>query len=77
MKSDHALYMRRHPELRALVADFLQFLLLRKPDDVVSFAREYFASFSSHIPDNSAYRTNSDPSCGPTATAPSGEELQS
>ncbi|KAJ8405987.1 hypothetical protein AAFF_G00308750 [Aldrovandia affinis] len=40
LKADHASYVRQHPELKALMADFLQFLLLRKPDDVCSFAAE-------------------------------------
>ncbi|KAL2102772.1 hypothetical protein ACEWY4_001940 [Coilia grayii] len=47
LKADHMSYVRHHPELRALLADFLQFLLLRKPQDIFSFAREYFAPFSS------------------------------
>ncbi|KAJ0041675.1 hypothetical protein NL108_008521, partial [Boleophthalmus pectinirostris] len=42
LKVDHASYLRRHPEIQALISDFLQFLLLRKPDDVFQFAREYF-----------------------------------
>ncbi|KAJ8255275.1 hypothetical protein GJAV_G00203040 [Gymnothorax javanicus] len=46
LKADHALYIRQHPELKALLADFLQFMLLRRPDDVFSFAAEYFAPFS-------------------------------
>ncbi|XP_041933967.1 ciliogenesis-associated TTC17-interacting protein isoform X1 [Alosa sapidissima] len=47
LKADHMSYVRHHQELRALLADFLQFLLLRKPQDVFSFTREYFAPFSS------------------------------
>ena len=47
--------MRQHPELRALMADFLQFLLLRKPEDVIAFAAEYFSSFSSRMPGTTAY----------------------
>nr|XP_046263269.1 ciliogenesis-associated TTC17-interacting protein [Scatophagus argus] len=50
LKADHASYLRRHPEIRALISDFLQFLLLRKPDDVFQFAREYFQAFASHYP---------------------------
>ncbi|XP_068197230.1 ciliogenesis-associated TTC17-interacting protein [Antennarius striatus] len=50
LKTDHASYLRRHPEIRALMSDFLQFLLLRKPDDVYQFAREYFLSFASRRP---------------------------
>lgn len=51
LKGDHATYMRHHPELRALLADFLQFLLLRKPDDVIAFAADYFSAFSTSMPD--------------------------
>ncbi|KAJ3595743.1 hypothetical protein NHX12_005046, partial [Muraenolepis orangiensis] len=47
LMADHASYLRQHPELRALLADFLQFLLLRKPDNVIHFTKEYFLPFSS------------------------------
>uniref|UniRef100_A0A8P4GBS0 Ciliogenesis-associated TTC17-interacting protein n=1 Tax=Dicentrarchus labrax TaxID=13489 RepID=A0A8P4GBS0_DICLA len=50
LKGDHASYLRQHPEIRALISDFLQFLLLRKPDDIFPFAREYFLPFASHRP---------------------------
>lgn len=55
LKADHATYMRHHPELKALLADFMQFLLLRKPDDVLQFAAEYFASFSTSMPSPTPY----------------------
>jgi len=47
LADDHSTYVRSHPELKALLADFLQFLLLRKPDDVCTYASEYFGAFSS------------------------------
>ncbi|KAF3699005.1 Ciliogenesis-associated TTC17-interacting protein [Channa argus] len=47
LKADHASYLRQHPEIRALISDFLQFLLLRKPQDVFQFTREYFLPFAS------------------------------
>lgn len=56
LKADHMSYVRHHPELRAILADFLQFLLLRKPQDVFSFAREYFAPFSSHRPPGDTFK---------------------
>ena len=62
LKGDHAVYMRRHPELQAMLGDFMQFLLLRKPDDAVAFAAEYFASFSSKMPGQSPYLQSSTPS---------------
>jgi len=47
--NDHKTFIRHKPELRALLEDFCQFVLLRKPDDVCSFASHYFASFSTKI----------------------------
>ncbi|XP_059163387.1 ciliogenesis-associated TTC17-interacting protein-like isoform X2 [Physella acuta] len=61
LKGDHATYMRHHPELRALLADFLQFLLLRKPDDILAFAANYFAAFSTSMPDPSPYLASNAP----------------
>lgn len=50
LKADYTSHIRQHPELKALMADFLQFLLLRKPSDVFSFARDFFAPFASQSP---------------------------
>ncbi|XP_077055428.1 ciliogenesis-associated TTC17-interacting protein [Siphateles boraxobius] len=50
LKADYSSYIRQHPELKPLMADFLQFLLLRKPQDVFSFARDFFAPFASQSP---------------------------
>lgn len=61
LEDDHALYMRQHPEVRSLVADFLQFLLLRKPEDTLNFAGEYFASFSRRAVEPGAYATSAAP----------------
>ncbi|XP_028396250.1 ciliogenesis-associated TTC17-interacting protein-like [Dendronephthya gigantea] len=43
---DHNTYIRRHPEVKAILADFLQFLLMKKPDDIFDFAREFFVGMS-------------------------------
>ena len=43
---DHNTYIRRHPQLQAILADFLQFLLLRKPDNIFDFARDFFSGMS-------------------------------
>ncbi|XP_054452150.1 ciliogenesis-associated TTC17-interacting protein [Anoplopoma fimbria] len=59
LKADHASYMRQHPEIRALISDFLQFLLLRKPNDVFQFAREYFLPFASRRPPELSLKTPS------------------
>ncbi|XP_026989455.2 ciliogenesis-associated TTC17-interacting protein isoform X1 [Tachysurus fulvidraco] len=50
LKADHSTYVRQHPELKALLADFLQMLLLRKPQDVLSFAHDFFIPFDSQRP---------------------------
>ncbi|XP_072179571.1 ciliogenesis-associated TTC17-interacting protein-like [Diadema setosum] len=70
LKGDHATYMRHHPELKALLADFLQFLLLRKPEDIVSFAADYFSSFSASTKAGSAYATAQEPRFTPRPTSP-------
>ncbi|XP_041056575.1 ciliogenesis-associated TTC17-interacting protein isoform X3 [Carcharodon carcharias] len=57
LKADYCSYLRHHPELRSLMADFLEFLLLRKPHDVVTFAAEYFASFSNLRTEQSPFLT--------------------
>lgn len=55
LKADHTRYMKQHPELQTLLADFMQFLLLQKPDDVIAFAAEYFAAFSTSMPSSPPY----------------------
>ncbi|XP_041478330.1 ciliogenesis-associated TTC17-interacting protein-like [Lytechinus variegatus] len=70
LKGDHATYMRHHPELKALLADFLQFLLLRKPEDIVSFAADYFSSFSASTKSGSAFATSQEPRFTPRPTSP-------
>merc|ERR1712007_223446 len=46
LQEDHVNYIRRHPELKAILGDFLQFLLMRKPSDVIEFAADFFSSYS-------------------------------
>ncbi|XP_078085414.1 ciliogenesis-associated TTC17-interacting protein [Mustelus asterias] len=58
LKADYNSYLRHHPELRSLMADFLEFLLLRKPNDVVTFAAEYFAPFSRFHTEQSPFLTS-------------------
>ncbi|XP_029380557.1 ciliogenesis-associated TTC17-interacting protein [Echeneis naucrates] len=58
LRADHASYLRHHPEIRALISDFLQLLLLRKPDDVFQFARDYFLPFASPRPPGSSLKAS-------------------
>ncbi|KAL7991838.1 hypothetical protein Chor_016094, partial [Crotalus horridus] len=62
LQASHATYVRRHPELNTLLADFLQLLLLRKPDDVVTFAAEFFAPFSAQQPPCRSFQSSDRPS---------------
>lgn len=41
----HRTYVAAHPELSHLLSDFLQHMLINKPDDVFGAARDYFAAF--------------------------------
>ncbi|KAM6397023.1 ciliogenesis-associated TTC17-interacting protein [Pluvialis apricaria] len=50
LRASHAAYVRQHPELWALLADFLQALLLQQPRDLVSFAAQFFAPFARQQP---------------------------
>ncbi|XP_018408056.1 PREDICTED: ciliogenesis-associated TTC17-interacting protein [Nanorana parkeri] len=56
--SDHETYLTRHPEMKVLLSDFMQFLLLRKPDDVFTFAAEFFAPFSSAAERGDTFRSS-------------------
>ncbi|XP_068931199.1 ciliogenesis-associated TTC17-interacting protein [Petaurus breviceps papuanus] len=46
LQASHTTYMQHHPEARTLISDFLLFLLLRQPSNVVTFAAEYFGPFA-------------------------------
>jgi hypothetical protein len=43
MLKSHEQYVLKHPELRNLLSDYLQTLLLQKPKDVYAWTREYFS----------------------------------
>ncbi|XP_010610222.1 ciliogenesis-associated TTC17-interacting protein isoform X2 [Fukomys damarensis] len=45
----HASYLGQHPDAQALVSDFLLFLLVRQPQDAVTFAAEFFGCFSANF----------------------------
>ena len=50
-------YITNNPELKAVLADFMQAVLIQKPDNVYVFAQEFFAPFA--------------PNCVPTPSYPS------
>ncbi|XP_029605093.1 ciliogenesis-associated TTC17-interacting protein-like [Salmo trutta] len=59
LKAENSSYLWQHPVLRATMADFLPFLLLRKPSNVFMFACEYFSPFVSHRPPGGTFNTSS------------------
>eukprot|EP00056_Hartaetosiga_gracilis_P016737 m.5743 g.5743 ORF g.5743 m.5743 type:complete len:77 (+) comp4595_c0_seq1:103-333(+) len=38
-------YVQLHPELKNLLADFLQHILVHKPDDIKATAKEFFEQY--------------------------------
>nr|XP_017198599.1 ciliogenesis-associated TTC17-interacting protein [Oryctolagus cuniculus] len=62
LRTSHSAYLRQHPDARALLSDFLLFLLLRQPRDVVTFAAEFFGPFDPHRPPGPAFRSSHRPS---------------
>lgn len=42
---EHRRYILDHPEVRALLSDYLQSILFRKPNNVIEFTKQYFESF--------------------------------
>uniref|UniRef100_UPI0035901C8E ciliogenesis-associated TTC17-interacting protein n=1 Tax=Myxine glutinosa TaxID=7769 RepID=UPI0035901C8E len=54
LMAEHTAYMEKHPELQALLADFLQLILSRKPQDPIFMAATFFASLSANtLPETS------------------------
>ncbi|XP_054334491.1 ciliogenesis-associated TTC17-interacting protein isoform X11 [Pongo pygmaeus] len=76
LRLGHARYLRQHPEAHALISDFLLFLLLRQPEDVVTFAAEFFGPFDPWRPSSpalgSSHRPNPFRSLEPEGDARSG-----
>ena len=44
--AEHASYAAHNPDLRALLSDFIQHLLIDKPADVLDFCAQYFDAFA-------------------------------
>lgn len=66
LSAGHDTYLRRHPEAKALLADFFQYLLLQQPDDVTQFASSYFSNFSvNHAPQSSYAHSKEEASAPP------------
>ncbi|POI23189.1 hypothetical protein CIB84_013063, partial [Bambusicola thoracicus] len=58
LRASHSTYVQQHPELFALLADFLQALLLRQPPDPILFAAEFFAPFARRQPPGPSFASS-------------------
>ena len=59
LEESYECYLQGNPELRAILADFMQAVLIQKPDNVYQFARDYFRPFGSdatHAPPFPSHR---------------------
>uniref|UniRef100_A0A4W5PS85 Ciliogenesis-associated TTC17-interacting protein n=1 Tax=Hucho hucho TaxID=62062 RepID=A0A4W5PS85_9TELE len=58
LKAEHVSNLRQHQELRAMMADFLQFLYQRKPRNVFMFASKDFSPVASCRPPWGTFNTS-------------------
>ena len=56
---DHSKFIEEYPELHAILADYMQALLIHKPEDTYKFAREFFAPFSPILPPQPSHLSHS------------------
>ncbi|XP_038605790.1 ciliogenesis-associated TTC17-interacting protein [Tachyglossus aculeatus] len=61
LEAGHATYLRRHPEIQALLSDFLLYLLLHQPSDVATFAAQFFGPFARDVPQPPAFHSSLQP----------------
>lgn len=61
LRASHGSYARQHPELAALLAHFLQALLLRQPPDPLPFAAAFFAPFARRQPPGPRFASSRSP----------------
>eukprot|EP00127_Corallochytrium_limacisporum_P006124 Clim_evm73s218 gene=Clim_evmTU73s218 len=47
LKLDHLGYLQGHPEVNQMLADFTELVLLKRPQNVIMFAADYFSRLSS------------------------------
>eukprot|EP00164_Ancoracysta_twista_P015096 GFYU01024803.1.p1 GENE.GFYU01024803.1~~GFYU01024803.1.p1 ORF type:complete len:133 (+),score=7.74 GFYU01024803.1:28-426(+) len=55
----HAAYLQEHPELGEVLQDFMQSLLVHKPDDALAFTTQYFKDIHL-LPDGAAATPSAD-----------------
>ncbi|CAF1465793.1 unnamed protein product [Rotaria magnacalcarata] len=53
---DYKSYIYQHPDINALLSDFLQSVLITKPENIIDYATEFFAPFNNQTADRSLFR---------------------
>ncbi|CAF0723009.1 unnamed protein product [Rotaria sordida] len=53
---DYKSYIYHHPDINALLSDFLQSVLIMKPENIIEYATEFFAPFNNQTADRSLFR---------------------
>ncbi|CAF2393131.1 unnamed protein product [Rotaria sp. Silwood2] len=53
---DYKSYIYHHPDINALLSDFLQSVLVMKPENIIEYATEFFAPFNNQTADRSLFR---------------------
>jgi len=69
LSAEHASYAAHHPDLRALLSDFVQHLLIDKPTDVLEFCSQYFDAFSPGYTTSDVIRTDGSGTAGSAESA--------
>ena len=52
LKNEYDQYLHDHPDVKAIMGDYVQSLISFKPNDVAAFSAKYFASYSSKTKPN-------------------------
>ena len=47
LKGNYDTYLNKHPEVNQLMNDFISSLLLKKPESIFDFAKDYFSYYNS------------------------------
>jgi hypothetical protein len=53
---DYKSYIYHHPDITALASDFLQSVLIMKPENILEYATEFFAPYNLQTADRSLFR---------------------
>jgi hypothetical protein len=53
---DYKSYIYHNPDITALASDFLQSVLIMKPENIIEYATEFFAPYNFQTADRSLFR---------------------